>query len=55
MTKLLQKAFEEASTLPESAQDALGCMLRDELASERHWERLFAKSHDVLAELTEQA
>ena len=40
MTKLLQKAFEEASKLPGSEQDALGCILLGELASERRWEEL---------------
>lgn len=55
MTKLLQKAFEEASKLSEGEQDALGRLLLDELASERRWEELFAGSHDVLAALAEQA
>lgn len=55
MTKLLQKAFEEASKLPGSEQDALGCILLGELASERRWEELFAGSHDLLVELAEQA
>jgi hypothetical protein len=55
MTKLLQRAFEEASKLPEGEQDALGRILLDELASERRWEELFAGSRDLLAELAEQA
>lgn len=55
MTKLLQRAFEEASKLPESEQDALGRLLLDELASEHRWEELFAGSHDLLATLAEQA
>jgi len=55
MTKLLQKAFEEASKLPESEQEALGGILLDELASEQRWEELFAGSHDLLAELAERA
>ena len=55
MTKLLQKAFEDASKLPESEQEALGRILLDELASERRWEELFAGSHDLLAELAERA
>jgi hypothetical protein len=52
---LLQKAFEEASKLPENEQDALGRVLLDELASGRRWEELFAGSQDLLAELAEQA
>jgi len=55
MTKLLQKAFEEASKLPENEQNALGNLLLEELASERRWEELFAGSHDLLAELADQA
>lgn len=55
MTKLLQKAFDEASKLPEAEQDALGRVLLEELASERCWEQLFAGSHDLLAELANEA
>ncbi|MBI2357803.1 MAG: hypothetical protein HYV04_02620 [Deltaproteobacteria bacterium] len=55
MTKLLQRAFEEASKLPEDDQDALGRILLQELASEGRWEELFAGSHDLLAELADQA
>ena len=55
MTKLLQKAFDEASKLPEVEQGPLGRILLDELASERRWEELFAGSHDLLAELADQA
>jgi hypothetical protein len=38
MTKLLQKAFDEASKLSEGEQDALGRVLLEELASERRWD-----------------
>jgi hypothetical protein len=55
MTKLLQKAFDEASKLPDSEQDRLGRILLEELASERRWEELFAGSHDLLAELADEA
>ena len=55
MTKLLQKAFDEASKLPDAAQDALGRVLLEELASERRWEELFAGSHNLLAELADEA
>ena len=34
MTKLLKKAFDEASKLPEKEQDALARLLLEELASE---------------------
>ena len=55
MTKLLQKAFDEASKLPDTEQDALGRILLEELASERRWEELFAGSHNLLAELADEA
>ena len=55
MTKLLQRAFDEASKLPDGEQDALGRILLEELASERRWEELFAGSEDLLAELADQA
>ena len=55
MTKLLQKAFDEASKLPDAEQDALGRMLLEELASEQRWEELFAGSRDLLADLADEA
>jgi hypothetical protein len=55
MTKLLQRAFDEASKLPDGEQDALGRILLEQLASERRWEELFAGSEDLLAELADQA
>ena len=55
MTKILQEAFDQASKLPEAEQDALGRILLEELASERHWEDLFAGSQDLLEELADQA
>jgi hypothetical protein len=54
MTKLLKKAFEEASKLPEDEQDALGRVLLDELVAERRWEELFVGSGDLLAELADE-
>ena len=55
MTKLLKKAFEEAAKLPDEDQDALGQAVLAELASERRWDELFARSTDVLSELAEEA
>jgi len=55
MTKLLEKAFSEASKLPESDQDALARLLLDELASEQRWSSLFAGSQDLLARLADEA
>jgi hypothetical protein len=55
MRKLLEKAFEEASKLPEEEQDALARALLEELVSERRWDELFASSPDLLRELSEEA
>lgn len=55
MTKLLEKAFAEASRLPEHEQDALGEWLLKELASEAGWEKAFAGSHQALAQLADEA
>jgi hypothetical protein len=56
MTRLLQRAFEKASNAFEGQQqDALGRILLEELTSERRWEDLFAGSHDLLADLADQA
>lgn len=55
MTKLLEKAFEEASTLPEEEQDALAEMLLSDLASEERWEEALAGSQDKLALLAREA
>ncbi len=55
MTKLLEKAFEEAAKLPADEQDALGRILLDELESEHRWDNLFAGSHDLLSDLADDA
>lgn len=54
MTKLLEKAFAEASKLPEREQDALAEWLPDELASERRWTEAFAGSENELARLADE-
>lgn len=55
MTKLLEKAFSEASKLPEQEQNAIAEIMLAELASEQRWNDLFASSQDLLAELAEEA
>ncbi len=40
MTKLLEKAFAEASKLPDIEQNALAKWLMQELEAERKWEEL---------------
>ena len=55
MTKLLEKAFAEASRLPTTEQDAVAALILEELASERRWAEAFAKSQDKLAALADEA
>jgi len=55
MTQLLEKAFEEASKLPELEQNALAKWLIDEIISERKWEKAFAESEEVLDKLADEA
>ena len=55
MTKLLEKAFREASKLPGREQDALARFLLEEIESDRRWDELFAKSHRQLETLAEEA
>ncbi len=55
MTKLLEKAFAEASKLEGDEQDALGRWLLQELASQRRWEVALANSQDALTALADEA
>lgn len=55
MTELLEKAFAEASKLPQEAQDILARMLLDDLLAEEKWAEAFAKSQDKLALLADEA
>ena len=55
MTKLLERAFKEASKLPEVEQNALAKWLMEELEAEEKWEKVFAASEDVLDKLANQA
>ena len=55
MTELLEKAFAEASNLPEYDQDVLAKALLAELATEEKWNKTFADSEDKLANLADEA
>ena len=55
MTKLLEKAFTEASKLPQQEQDSLARQLLADLASERRWSEAFANSQDQLEKLADDA
>jgi len=55
MTKLLEKAFKEASKLPEVEQNSLAAWLLEELEAEKRWDKAFAESEDVLERLVQEA
>ncbi len=55
MGRLLEKAFAEATKLPETDQEAIGALVLAELESERKWDDLFAKSQDLLTKLAQEA
>jgi hypothetical protein len=55
MTRLLEKAFSEASLLPEVDQNALAKWLLDELHSEAKWQEAFSESEDILDQLANEA
>ena len=55
MTESLRRAFDVASQLPETDQDAIATWLLSELESEKKWSDLFANSQDQLASLANEA
>ncbi len=55
MTKLLERAFAEASKLPPPEQDAFAGWLLKELESETRWEETLAASPDALSQLAAEA
>jgi hypothetical protein len=55
MTRLLERAFKEASKLPEVEQNALAKWVMEELEAEGKWEKAFAGSEDILDKLADDA
>ncbi|MDQ1639935.1 MAG: hypothetical protein QOF62_3274 [Pyrinomonadaceae bacterium] len=55
MTKLLEKAFAEAASLPEEEQDRLARILLEDFAAEEKWDATFANSQEKLALLADEA
>ncbi len=55
MTRLLEKAFEQASRLPEAEQDVLASRLLEELAAEDAFDQAIANSGGKLAKLAAKA
>jgi hypothetical protein len=55
MNKTLERAISALSRLPDDEQEAIACMILEEMEAERGWEERFAKSGDNLAELARRA
>jgi hypothetical protein len=55
MIQLLQRAFTEASKLPEAEQNAFASLLLAELESEQRWSKSFAASQNQLAKMADEA
>jgi hypothetical protein len=55
MTRLLERAFKEASKLPEVEQNAFAKWVMEELEAQGKWEKAFAGSEDILDKLADEA
>lgn len=55
MTKLLERAFTEASKLSETEQDSLAQRLLFEIESDLEWDDSFARSGHLLSRLAAEA
>ena len=57
MTRLLEKAFEAASKLPDADQDALAASILAEVEADRRWDALFegSASASALSQLADEA
>lgn len=55
MTQLLEQAIAQIKQLPETEQDIIATFILEELENETRWDRAFANSHDVLAQLAAAA
>ncbi|MDE2475069.1 MAG: hypothetical protein KGO48_08500 [Alphaproteobacteria bacterium] len=55
MNKMLERALAEIEKLPEDEQEAIACVIMDEIDAEKGWEERFARSQDRLADLARRA
>lgn len=55
MTKLLEKALEKISSLPQEEQDAIAAQILAELEDEVAWTKRFASSSEKLRRLADEA
>lgn len=54
MTKFIDRAFQEASKLPEVVQNALAKWLMEEMEDEKRWEKTFAETDDILEKFADE-
>ena len=55
MTQLLEKMLNEVDKLSPERQDAIALTILEELEGERRWDKTFAESQEVLAQLAQEA
>jgi hypothetical protein len=55
MNKTLEHAIAELARLPEDEQEAIACLIIEEMAAERGFDERFAASENKLAELARKA
>ncbi len=55
MTKLLEKAFAEATKLPKKEQDQLAKFVLAEIAADQRWDEALHRSGDQLSKLAAKA
>ena len=54
VTSALQRAFDEASKLPEREQEFIAALVMEGIESERRWDDAFAESQDVLEKMADE-
>ncbi len=55
MTRMLKKAFDEASLHPRDFQDAIAAIVLAEVAAQQRWDDTLARSQDALSTLADEA
>ena len=55
MTQLFEKMLNEVDKLSPERQDAIALIILEELEDEQRWDKTFAESQEVLAQLAQEA
>ena len=55
MTLLLQRALEQAQSLPEEDQDAIGAQVLESIEIEKGWQEPFVATHAILERMADEA